>query len=85
MAAVFGSFASCWSTHSPKSWYFSCPPMTRIVVTEASWSAIASSTGTNSGPTTNTFASASLTMNSTSGGASRQLTSTQTAFRSAAP
>ena len=46
---------------------------------------MASSTGTKSGPTTNTLASASLTMYSTSGAASRQLTSTHTALASAAP
>ena len=41
--------------------------------------------GTKSGPTTSTLACASLTMYSTSGAARRQLTSTHTALRSAAP
>ena len=54
--------------------------MTRIVEAVVNRSAMASRTGTKSGPTTNTFASASLTMNSTSGGARRQLTSTHTAL-----
>ena len=61
-------------------WCSACPPMTRIVGPSSSSSAMASSTGTKSGPTTNTLASASLTMYSTSGGASRQLTSTHTAL-----
>ena len=46
----------------------SWPPMTRIVPTEVRASAMASRIGTKSGPTTNTLAWASLTMNSTSGG-----------------
>ena len=46
---------------------------------------MASRIGTKSGPTTSTLASASLTMNSTSGAARRQLTSTHTALARAAP
>ena len=63
----------------------SWPPITRIVPTVVRASAMASRIGTKSGPTTNTLAWASLTMNSTSGAARRQLTSTHTALASAAP
>ena len=82
---TFGSVAAPESMKESYDWNLECPPMTTMVLALVRLSAIASRMGTKSGPTMNTLASALLTMYSTSGAASRKLTSTLTAFSSAAP